>query len=31
LINEKGMNIGFFYRKFYAPSEDVDMVVITPE
>ncbi len=31
LINEKGMNIGFFHRKFYVPSEDVDIVVISPE
>lgn len=31
LINEKGMNIGFFHRKFYAPAEDVDIVVISPE
>ena len=31
LISEKGFSIGFFYRKFYAPSEDVDIVVITPE
>jgi integrase len=31
LINEKGMNIGFFHRKFYAPAEEVDIVVISPE
>jgi integrase len=31
LINEKGLNIGFFHRKFYTPSEDVDIVVLTPE
>lgn len=31
LITEKGMDIGFFHRKFYAPSEDVDIVVISPE
>lgn len=31
LITEKGMNIGFYHRKFYAPSEDVDIVVLTPE
>lgn len=31
LINEKGMNIGFHHRKFYAPSEDVEIVVLSPE
>ncbi|MCD6020278.1 MAG: phage integrase family protein [Bacteroidetes bacterium] len=31
LINEKGMSIGFFHRKFYIPSEEVDIVVISPE
>lgn len=31
LINEKGMNIGFFHRKFYAPAEEVDIVVLSPE
>lgn len=31
LINEKGMQIGVFHRKFYVPHEDVDIVVISPE
>jgi len=31
LIAEKGMNIGAFHRKFYAPSEDVEIVVVSPE
>ncbi|MBX3165147.1 MAG: tyrosine-type recombinase/integrase [Bacteroidetes bacterium] len=30
-INEKGMNIGFFHKKFYAPYEDVSIVVVSPE
>lgn len=31
LINEKGMSIGFFHRKFYAPAEEVDIVVLSTE
>jgi len=31
MISEKGMNTGAFHRKFYAPSEDVDIVVVSPE
>lgn len=31
LIAEKGMNIGFFHKKFYAPSEDVEIVVLSSE
>ncbi|MCA6437939.1 MAG: tyrosine-type recombinase/integrase [Bacteroidota bacterium] len=31
LIVEKGLNIGNFHKNFYAPSEEVGIVVITPE
>lgn len=31
LITEKGMNIGAFHRRFYTPSEDIDIVVLSPE
>lgn len=31
LINEKGLNIGSFHKKFYIPSEDVEIVIISPE
>lgn len=31
LIEEKGLNIGFHHKKFYAPSEEVDIVVLSPE
>ena len=31
LNNEKGMNVGFFHRKFYTPSEEPGIVVLTPE
>jgi integrase len=31
LINEKGMNIGFFHKKFYSPSEDVEIIVLAQE
>lgn len=31
LITEKGLPIGNFHKKFYAPSEDVEIVVITAE
>jgi integrase len=31
LVNDQGMNIGFFHRKFYVPNEEVDIVVISPE
>ncbi|MBK7816349.1 MAG: tyrosine-type recombinase/integrase [Sphingobacteriaceae bacterium] len=31
LVNEKGLNVGAFHKKFYAPSEDVDIVVVSPE
>ena len=31
LITEKGMHIGSFHKKFYAPSEDIDIVIVSPE
>lgn len=31
LNTEKGLNIGSFHKKFYIPSEDVDIVVLSPE
>ncbi|MDP1803209.1 MAG: tyrosine-type recombinase/integrase [Bacteroidota bacterium] len=31
LINEQGLSIGTFHKKFYAPSEDVEILVILPE
>lgn len=31
LVTEKGLPIGTFHKKFYAPSEDVEIVVISAE
>ncbi len=31
LITEKGLPIGSFHKKFYAPSEDVEIVVLSAE
>lgn len=31
LVTEKGLPIGSFHKKFYAPSEDVEIVVISAE
>ncbi len=31
LLNEKGMAIGNFHKKFYCPSEETEIVVLTPE
>ncbi len=31
LNSEKNLNIGLFYKKFYAPSEDVEIIILSPE
>ncbi|PBQ30216.1 hypothetical protein CNR22_24305 [Sphingobacteriaceae bacterium] len=31
LVNEKGLSVGFFHRRFYAPAEDVDIIVLSAE
>lgn len=31
LNTEKGLNVGSFHRQFYIPSEDIDIVVLSPE
>lgn len=31
LNNEKNMHIGTFHRKFYSPSEDIEIIVLAPE
>ena len=31
LEGEKGMHIGAFHKKFYAPYEDIEIVVLSPE
>lgn len=31
LNTEKGLNIGMFHKKFYIPSEDIDIVILSPE
>lgn len=31
LNNEQGLNIGTFHRKFYAPAEETDILVLSPE
>jgi integrase len=31
LNTEKGLNIGAFHKKFYIPSEDIDIVILSPE
>jgi integrase len=31
LNSEKGLNIGSFHAKFYAPSEEVEILALTPE
>lgn len=31
LTDRKGMNIGFFYRDFYIPNEEINIIVLSPE
>jgi len=31
LITEKGLNVGSFHKKFYAPHEEIEIIVLTPE
>ncbi len=31
LNSEKNLNIGLFHKKFYTPSEDVDIIILAPE
>lgn len=31
VVTEKGINIGTFYKSFYAPKEDIPIIVLQPE